>query len=94
MIETTDPNQWLKYDKFGVLDSDSSKMKVQKHLPWKFVRKISHYNSHDAKYEQKDGSGNYQIFSSLAVVEILTVCTINIPVVGEVCIRTSIKICF
>ena len=90
MIETTDPNQRLKYKKS---DSDSSKMKVQKHLPWKFVRKISHYNSHDAKYEQKDGSGNYQIFSSLTVVEILTVCTINILVIGEVCIRTSIKIC-
>ena len=94
IFETTDPNQRLQYKKFCVLDSDSSKMKVQKHLPWKFVRKISHYNSHDAKYEQKDGPGNDQIFSSLAVVEILTVCTINILVVGEVCIRTSIKMCF
>ena len=94
MIKTTDPNPRLKYTKFCVLDPQSSKMKVQKHLPWKFVRKISHYNSHDAKYEQKDGSGNYQIFSSLTVVEILTVCTINILVIGEVCIRTSIKIDF
>ena len=94
MIETTYPNQGLEYKKLCVSDSDSSKMKVQKHLPWKFVRKISHYNSHDAKYEQKDGPGNDQIFSSLAVVEILTVCTINILVVGEVCIRTSIKVCF
>ena len=33
MIETTDPNQRLKYKKLCVSDSDSSKMKVQKHLP-------------------------------------------------------------